>query len=93
MKSTELQEKQWYVCLPGFKKEGNYTSNLSGGSGYKEGRVFKSKYFSDTKKGEDVFVVWPEEGDNGIFCQALRPATEWEIEHKKALTSPQYEIY
>lgn len=93
MKSTELSEGQWFVCLPGFNKEGNYTSKNSGGSGYEEGRVFKAKSFSNTNKGELAWVVWPQDGASGVFCQALRPATQWEIEHGEVQLIPNYEIY
>lgn len=93
MKSTELCEGQWLVCLPGFEKEGNYISEKSGGSGYSEGKVFKAKNFNDIGKGEMAYVVWPKDGTSGVFCQALRPATQWEIEHGEVQLIPDYEIY
>lgn len=90
MKNSQLKKDMWVVCLSGFNNDGAWKNEKSGGAGWQEGKIFKINNFSDSHKGLDKQVAWPTSG-NGIFCQALRLATEWEIANLK-IEKP-YEIY
>jgi hypothetical protein len=54
------------ICKPGFNKDYNYKSELSGGSLYKEGKIFT---ISLIDKLSNCWVLW--EKGQGCFDQAV----------------------
>ncbi len=93
MKKEELKNGMWVVCLPGFNTDGGWRNGKSGGAGWNENRVVKIINFGDVTSPVEQIIAWPEGGGSGIFCQALRPATKWEIEHKQVQKDILYEIF
>ncbi len=92
MKNNKFKEGMWMVCLPGFNGDGSWRNKNSGGAGWKEDKIVQIERFSEQQEDERRIIAWPISG-SGIFCQALRPATEWEIEHKQIQKDTLYEIY
>lgn len=62
------------VCKPGYNRDGNCISQLSGGSGYEEGMMRQTKIDSSN----DNTVHWDFKNGSGVFSQALRHATDQE---------------
>lgn len=75
-KNHKPKEGSTMICIPGFTEEwewDNHKYNTAsddpkyGGAGYKEGRVITVSRVV----GGDRTVVWPSEGGNGIYVDAL----------------------
>ncbi len=94
MKNSELKQGMWVVCLPDFNRESNWHDEKSGGAGWEENKMFKIRKFTDENRGLDKQVAWPEGDYSGVFCQALRLATQQEIETGIVnVKNENYEIY
>jgi len=78
----KYKEGDIIVCLPGFDTS-DRTPGVSGGAGWKEGKMYKLRRM----EGEEIdgcgIIVWPDTGGCGIYSQACRPATSEEIEWYK----------
>jgi len=87
MKNSEIKIGMWAVCLPGFNTSDR--GEFKGGCGYEEDLLFK---ISGTYECDNEIIATGVP-DGGIWARALRPATEWEIEHKQIQKDTLYEIY
>lgn len=92
MLNSELKEDMWVVCLPGYNTDGNWRSEQSGGGGWQEDKIVLIGNVENSSE-EGRAIAWPQDGSSGIFVQALRPATKWEIKHKQVKKEMNYEIY
>lgn len=71
----EFKDGDVVICLPGFingdtpyKMEAGSTKH--GGSGYKNGKVFKIGRISPRYK--DGFILWPSDGSNGVYSSVVK---------------------
>jgi len=85
-----MKEKDIVVCLPGFNNsDEDEEILLKGGTGYEEGLVCQIKYFTDNNR-----IIWTVEDDRGIWTQAVRLATDIEIQaFEKGITNIKNIIY
>ena len=56
-------------CLPGFTNKGDDRDENNAGTGYQSGKIITVKYV--TGENERRAIIWPEDGGNGIYHNAL----------------------
>jgi len=82
-----MQINDIVVCLPGFNNSDTDKGKLlKGGTGYKEGLIVKIRTVEEIIINETSPIIWTDCG-RGIWGQAVRPATAYEIQgFKKGIT-------
>lgn len=84
----DMKREDVVVCLPGFNNsDSDREELLKGGTGYKEGLIVKINRVDAIIDGEIAPIIWTYCGE-GIWGQAVRPATEFEKQaFEKGITS------
>lgn len=83
-----MQINDIVVCLPGFNNSDEDKENLlKGGTGYNEGCIVRIKTVDEIMRNETSPIIWTV-CSRGIWGQAVRPATAYEIQaFEKGITN------